>query len=63
MQAMVDIRRRYQRMWIGAFLRSDMAANAVYQSSPLVRHNETLRAGLTVVWRLKESKQHVNVDE
>lgn len=63
MQATVAISRRYQRMWVGAFLRWDTVAGAVYQSSPLVRQDQTLTAGLAVVWRLKESKQRVNVDE
>jgi outer membrane scaffolding protein for murein synthesis (MipA/OmpV family) len=63
MQATVAISRRYQRMWVGAFLRWDTVSDAVYQSSPLVRQNETLTAGIALVWRLKESKQRVDVDE
>lgn len=63
LQATVAISRRYHNVWIGTFLRWDTVFGAVYESSPLVRQNETLTAGLAVVWRLKESKQRVNVDE
>ena len=63
MQATVAISRRYHDVWIGTFLRWDTVSGAVYESSPLVRQNETLTTGLAVVWRLKESKRRVNVDE
>lgn len=62
LQATAAISRRYQRMWIGAFVRWDSVADAVFESSPLVRQDETLTAGLAVVWRLKESKQRVPAD-
>jgi len=63
MQATFAISRRYQRMWVGAFVRWDSVSNAVFASSPLVRQDETLTAGLAVVWRLKESKQRVPADD
>jgi outer membrane scaffolding protein for murein synthesis (MipA/OmpV family) len=63
MQATLAVSRRYHRMWVGAFVRWDTVSDAVYVSSPLVRQDETLTAGLAVVWRLKESEQRVDVDE
>ena len=53
------ISRRHNRMWIGAFLRWDWVSGAVFEDSPLVRQDDTLTAGLAVVWRLKESNQRV----
>ncbi|NIO39819.1 MAG: MipA/OmpV family protein [Burkholderiales bacterium] len=51
--------RRYGRMWIGAFVRWDSVAGAVFDASPLVRQNATITAGMAAVWRLGESKRRV----
>ena len=54
-----SVSRRYERMWIGAFVRWDSVAGAVFEESPLVRQDNTLTAGLAVVWRLKQSAKRV----
>ena len=53
------VSRRYQRMWVGAFLRWDSVSGAVFEDSPLVRQDTTLTAGLAVVWRLQQSERRV----
>jgi outer membrane scaffolding protein for murein synthesis (MipA/OmpV family) len=58
-QATGSVSRRYGRMWVGAFIRWDSVFEAVFDASPLVRQEETLTAGMAVVWRLKESKRRV----
>ncbi len=58
-QVIGSISRRYQRMWVGAFVRWDSVSNAVFQDSPLVRQNDTLTAGIAFVWRLLQSSQRV----
>jgi MipA family protein len=54
-----SVSRRYQRMWIGAFVRWDSVSGAVFEDSPLVRQDNTLTVGLAVVWRLKQSAKLV----
>ncbi len=58
-QVTATVSRRYGRMWVGAFLRWDSVFEAVFDTSPLVRQEETITAGMAAVWRLSESKQRV----
>ena len=58
-QVIGSLSRRYQRMWVGAFVRWDSVSNAVFQASSLVRQDNTLTAGIAVVWRLRQSSQRV----
>ncbi len=50
---------RRGRMWVGAFVRWDSVAESVFESSPLIRQDETFTAGMAAVWRLRESKRRV----
>lgn len=58
-QITVAASRRYQRMWVGAFVRADSVSEAVFADSPLVRQDQTFTAGIAFVWRLNESRQRV----
>ncbi|UCH47349.1 MAG: MipA/OmpV family protein [Betaproteobacteria bacterium] len=62
-QATGSVSRRYGRMWVGGFLRWDSVFEAVFDASPLVRQEETLTAGIAIVWRLNESKRRVPADD
>ncbi len=59
-QVIGSLSRRYQRTWVGAFVRWDSVSDAVFQPSPLVRQNDTLTAGIACVWRLLQSGQRVD---
>lgn len=62
-QVTATMSRRYGRMWVGAFLRWDSVFEAVFDASPLVRQEETMTAGMAAVWRLRESKRRVAVED
>jgi outer membrane scaffolding protein for murein synthesis (MipA/OmpV family) len=60
-QVIATVSRRYQRMWVGGFVRWDSVAGAAFEPSPLVRQNNTVTTGLAVVWRLQQSQRLVPV--
>ncbi len=51
--------RRFRKMWFGAFARWDSVSEAVFESSPLIRQQDTFTAGFAVTWVLRESRQTV----
>ena len=53
------VSRRYGRMWVGGFVRFDSVSEAAFTTSPLVRQEETVTAGIAFIWRLNESQQRV----
>jgi MipA family protein len=62
-QFLVSLSKRYDRMWVGAFVRYDTLAGAAFVDSPLVARRNFAAAGVAVAWIFGESKTRVPVDE
>ena len=52
--------KRYQRFWVGGFVRYDTLAGATFVDSPLVRTRGYFAAGVAVAWIFAESSQRVD---
>ena len=63
MQYLVGVSRRFERHWVGAFLRYDNLNGATFANSPLVRSRNYLAAGVAMSWIFDESTTRVLVDE
>jgi MipA family protein len=59
MQFTGTLSRRYPNFWVGAFVRYDNLAGAVFRDSPLVRETQGLTAGLAVTWIFGASDKKV----
>lgn len=62
-QFLVGVSKRYQRTWVGAFLRYDNLSGTAFANSPLLRTRNYVAGGLAVSWILGESSTRVMVDE
>lgn len=62
LQLIAAVSKRFQRHWVGAFVRYDTLQGAVFQDSPLVRTDHYLAFGLGVAWVLGESGTRVPDD-
>ncbi len=62
-QFLVSLSKRFDRAWVGAFVRYDTLAGASFADSPLVARKHFAAAGLAVSWILDESKTRVRVDD
>lgn len=62
-QLLAAVSKRYDRHWVGAFLRMDSLAGARFIHSPLVRDRRYWAAGLAVSWIWGESATRVVVDD
>jgi outer membrane scaffolding protein for murein synthesis (MipA/OmpV family) len=60
--ALVSITRRVGRAWLGAFARYDTLKGAAFESSPLVRRDYAVMAGIAFAWVFAESERRVEVD-
>ncbi|MES9939403.1 MAG: MipA/OmpV family protein [Candidatus Thiodiazotropha sp. 6PLUC2] len=60
-QFLMSLSKRYDRFWVGAFLRYDTLSNAVFEDSPLITDDSFLAAGIAISWIISESKTRVNV--
>lgn len=63
MQYLAAVSRRYDRHWVGAFLRYDNLRGATFADSPLVRTRHYWAGGIAVSWILGQSSTRVNVDD
>jgi outer membrane scaffolding protein for murein synthesis (MipA/OmpV family) len=61
-QFLFTLSKRFERTWVGAFIRYDTLSNAVFEDSPLVTEDSFAAAGIAISWVLSESKTMVNVD-
>ncbi len=57
--AMASASRRYERLWVGAFVRHDTLRGAAFAASPLVRSDRAWMAGLGVAWVIGTSAETV----
>jgi outer membrane scaffolding protein for murein synthesis (MipA/OmpV family) len=61
--AMATASRRFERTWVGAFVRHDSLRGAVFESSPLVRRDGGWMAGLGFAWVLGTSSRTVDASD
>jgi MipA family protein len=59
--ALAGASRRFDHMWVGAFIRYDGLRGAVIADSPLVQADRTLTAGFAVAWIFSVSDRLVTV--
>jgi MipA family protein len=62
MQALVSLSKRFDRYWVGGFVRYDTLRGAVFDDSPLVRSRGYWVAGIGIAWMLGRSSKLVSVD-
>src|SRR5262245_2821907 len=60
--ALVSLSRRFPRFWVGGFARYDTLKGAAFESSPLMRRDYSVMAGIAVAWVFLESSKKVEVD-
>lgn len=63
MQYLLGVSKRYEKHWVGAFLRYDNLSGARFADSPLVRTKNYVAAGVAISWILGESAKRVLADE
>jgi outer membrane scaffolding protein for murein synthesis (MipA/OmpV family) len=62
-QFLVSMSKRFQKCWLGAFVRWDTLNGAVFADSPLVNRESYFAAGVGFAWILAESSTLVEADE
>lgn len=63
MQYLASLSRRYDKHWVGAFVRFDQLNGARFADSPLVRTKDYWSAGIAVSWIFGASQEKVLVDD
>jgi len=58
----VGVSRRFERHWVGAFVRYDLLRGATFVDSPLVRQRHNLAFGIAVSWVFATSETLVSVE-
>ena len=54
------VSKRFERYWVGAFLRYDALAGASFEDSPLVQKKNAVSAGVAVTWLFGQSSTMVD---
>jgi outer membrane scaffolding protein for murein synthesis (MipA/OmpV family) len=62
-QFLAALSKRYERMWVGAYLRYDTLRGVAFEDSPLVERRHFLTAGIGLAWILGESGIRVEANE
>lgn len=62
-KALVALSKRFDKTWVGFFVRYDSLSGATFEDSPLVTKKNFAAAGVGVSWVLDESKARVWVDD
>jgi outer membrane scaffolding protein for murein synthesis (MipA/OmpV family) len=62
-QATAGLSRRFERHWVGAFLRFDDVGGAAFAASPLVRRDHNVSFGVAWAWVPWRSTQRVHVPD
>ena len=63
MQMTLTASRRFDKLWLGAFLRADHLGGARFVDSPLVTTRSYIMAGIGVAWVFAQSQKLVEVEE
>ena len=53
---LVALSKRYPSFWVGAYVRHDTLAGAVFESSPLVKSENYWASGVGMAWIIRQSK-------
>ena len=59
---LASLSRRFDDIWVGAFVRYDNLSGAAFDDSPLVETDHALTAGLGVAWVFAESSRKVSAE-
>jgi outer membrane scaffolding protein for murein synthesis (MipA/OmpV family) len=62
-QAVAAVSQRFDRTWVGAFVRHERLEGAAFADSPLVRQRQAVSAGVAVVWVLARSDEEARSDD
>jgi len=62
-QALAAVSQRFDRTWIGAFVRVERLGGATFADSPLVRQRQAVAAGVAVAWVLASSSEEARADD
>ena len=62
-QFLASLSKRFDKTWVGAFVRYDSLRGAAFLDSPLVERRNFAAAGVAVSWVIDESKTRVVVNE
>jgi outer membrane scaffolding protein for murein synthesis (MipA/OmpV family) len=57
--AVASLSRRFNRIWVGGFVRYDNLSGAKFDDSPLVETDHSIMAGVAVAWIFKKSSKTV----
>jgi outer membrane protein len=57
---LVALSKRYSSFWVGAYVRYDTLAGAVFEPSPLVKRASYLASGVGMAWIIHQSSRLVN---
>ncbi len=60
-QLIAALSKRFDRYWVGAFVRADTLSGASFEDSPLVRRRSYVAAGVGVAWVFGQSTEMVAV--
>jgi len=55
--ALASLSRRFNRIWMGGFIRYDYLSGAQFEDSPLLETDHSLMAGIAVAWIFKQSSR------
>jgi MipA family protein len=62
-QTITALSKRYPKFWVGAYMRYDTLAGAVFLDSPLVQRKSYWSAGFGFAWMLRKSSRMVEVPD
>ncbi len=62
-QLLLSLSKRFNDMWIGAYVRQDTLDNAVFADSPLVARDHYFSAGIAFSWIFARSDIMVDIDD
>ena len=62
-QSIAGVSKRYDKVWVGAFVRFDSLRGAKFEASPLVTSKHYLAGGIGISWMLGHSDKRVPVTD
>jgi outer membrane protein len=58
--ALASLSRRFNRVWMGGFIRYDNLSGAQFEDSPLLETDHSLMAGIAIAWIFKRSSRSLS---
>ena len=58
--ALASLSRRFNRIWMGGFIRYDNLSGAKFEDSPLLETDHSLMAGIAIAWIFKRSSRNLS---